>query len=37
MRRLVLATSHVTNHRSSLVRLVNGFNLICKSSGIREV
>ncbi len=36
MRRSVLATSHVWM-RSSLVRLVNGFNLICESSGIREV
>ncbi len=37
MRRSVLATSHVTSRRSSLVRLVYGFNLICESSGIREV
>ncbi len=37
MRRSFLATSHVASYRSSLVRLVNGLNLICKSWGIREV
>ena len=36
MRRLVPATSHQWM-RSSLVRLVNGLNLICESSGIRKV
>ena len=36
MRRSVLATSHVWM-RSSLVRLVNGLNLICEGSGIRKV
>lgn len=36
MRRFVPVTSHQWM-RSSLVRLVNGFNLICESSGIRKV
>ena len=36
MRRLIPATSYVWM-RSSLVRLENGFNLICESSEIREV
>ena len=35
MRRSVLATTHVLVE-SSLVNLVHGFNLMCKSSGIRE-
>ena len=36
MRKSVPATSHQWM-RSSLVRLVNGLNLICESSGIRKV